>query len=443
MAPPNTLTTMYLDFIGKSEAPIILHRWSFLSTLGAIIGRRFMFKHGHMAIRPNLYTILIAEPATRKSNAIKIAKRLAIDAGYKKCTADKTTKEGFLTWMDGTHANSDKPKKGKDQTVQDFGLELLDQIDINAPREAWACADELYNFLGMRNMDFITMLGEFWDYDGVYEYKIRNAKDVRVPYPTTSLLGGCTYETFSLTFPHEAIGTGFMSRALLVHCDPLGDEFKITWPKPPDEAKREVLLLALNLILGIDADANRELLPDRAAMDLLESIYLSTSSAVKDQRFTHYNSRRFTHLLKLLIICTVDRLLVEDPNSLYDPSVELHSTREDVIYANTILSMTELSMPRALGEFGSSKYAKVQNKIVEMMRAHKGPVQFVEIWKAVMKDMDKMSDLAVQLQALSAAGLVTAVESKGYTYVEQRTDAMLYVNWDLLTEQEIELYKPQ
>lgn len=443
MAPPNTLTTMYLDFIGKSEAPIILHRWSFLSTLGAVIGRRFVFKHGHTTIRPNLYTVLIAEPASRKSTAIKIAKRLAIDAGFKRCTADRTTKEGFLTWMDGTHVAKEKAEKGKDQTIQEFGLELLEQLDINAPREAWACADELYNFLGMRNIDFITMLGEFWDYEGVYEYKIRNAKDVRVPYPTVSLLGGCTYETFSLTFPPEAIGTGFMSRALLVHCDPLGEHAKIAWPQPPDEEKRQVLLLALSLVLGIGANEERELEPDRAAMDLLETIYLTTAAAVRDQRFSHYNSRRFTHLLKLLIICTIDRLLVENPGALYDTSTPLVSTREDVIYANTILAMTEISMPRALGEFGASKYAKVQNKIVELLRASKTPVAFNNIWKAVMKDMDKISDLAVQMQALVAANLIEAAGHAGYTYVEQRVDPMLYTDWSLLTDQEIELYKPQ
>jgi len=100
-------------------------------------------------------------------------------------------------------------------------------------------------------------------------------------------------------------------------------------------------------------------------------------------------------------------------------------------------------MSRALGEFGSSKYAKVQNKIVELLRAHKVPVQFNDIWKAVMKDMDKISDLAVQMQALVAANLVEAVEHKGYTFVEQRADPMLYTDWSLLTEQEIRLYKPQ
>lgn len=442
MAPPNTLSTLYLDFIGKSEAPVILHRWSFMSMLGAVIGRRFIFKHGHSTIRPNLYTVLIAEPASRKSTAIKIAKRLAIDAGYKRCTADRTTKEGFLTWMDGTHTEKEKPKKGEDQTTQEFGLELLQNLNVDAPREAWAAADELYNFLGMRNIDFITMLGELWDYEGVYEYKIRNAKDVRVPYPAVALLGGCTYETFSLTFPPEAIGTGFMSRAILVHCDPLGDAHKITWPKPPDEKKREVLLLALNMIMGLEADSELEFLPDEEAMQLLDTIYMTTSSAVKDQRFTHYNSRRFAHLLKILIICTVDRLLVESPETLFDPSVQIFSTRDDVIFANTVLSMTELSMPRALGEFGSSKYAKVQNKIVEMLRARKVPVQFNDIWQAVVKDMDKISDLVIQMQALVAAGLVISVDHKGYTYVEQHHSDMLYVDWGLLHDQEIRLYKP-
>lgn len=441
MSQPNTLSTLYIDFVGKSEAPTILHRWSFISMLGAVIGRRFIFKHGHSIIRPNLYTVLIAEPATRKSTAIKIAKRLAVDAGYKRCTADRTTKEGFLTWMDGTHTDKEKTKKGENQTTQEFGLDLLDNLDLDAPREAWAAADELFNFLGQRNIDFITMLGEFWDYEGVYEYKIRNAKDVRVPFPTVALLGGCTYETFSLTFPPESIGTGFMSRAILVHCDPLDSSSRITWPVVPDETKREVILLALNMILSLDATDSIELEPDEEAMHLLDSIYI-TWKGVPDQRFAHYNSRRFAHLLKLLIICTIDRLLVESPESLFNPASKIKSSRGDVIFANTILAMTELSMPRALGEFGSSKYAKVQNKIVELLRTHKVPVQFNEIWKAVMKDMDKISDLVVQMQALVAGGMVVSIEGKGYTFIEQQHDPMIYTDWSLLHPQEIELYKP-
>ena len=145
MSQPNTLSTLYIDFVGKSEAPTILHRWSFISMLGAVIGRRFIFKHGHSIIRPNLYTVLIAEPATRKSTAIKIAKRLAVDKRYKRCTADRTTKEGFLTWMDGTHTDKEKAKKGENQTTQEFGLDLLDSLDLDAPREAWAAEDVLDN----------------------------------------------------------------------------------------------------------------------------------------------------------------------------------------------------------------------------------------------------------------------------------------------------------
>ena len=55
----------------------------------------------------------------------------------------------------------------------------------------------------------------------------------------------------------------------------------------------------------------------------------------------------------------------------------------------------------------------------------------------------KISDLAVQMQALVAANLIEAAGHAGYTYVEQRVDPMLYTDWGLLTEQEIQLYKPQ
>ena len=84
----------------------------------------------------------------------------------------------------------------------------------------------------------------------------------------------------------------------------------------------------------------------------------------------------------------------------------------------------------------------MQNKIVELLRTHKVPVQFNEIWKAVMKDMDKISDLVVQMQALVAGGMVVSIEGKGYTFIEQQHDPMIYTDWDLLHPQEIELYKP-
>ena len=70
-------------------------------------------------------------------------------------------------------------------------------------------------------------------------------------------------------------------------------------------------------------------------------------------------------------------------------------------------------------------------------------MEFNAIWKGVMKDMDKIGDLAVQLQSLVASGLVIPVAERGYTYVEQRHDPMMYTDWSLLHEQEIELYKPQ
>lgn len=440
MSQPLALSTLYFEFIGKSEAPMILHRWSYMSMLGAAIGRRFLFRHGHSTIRPNLYTIFVAEPGSRKSTAIKIAKRLVQAAGYKRCAADKTTKEGFLIWMDGTH-NKEDVKKRQDQDVKAFALDMLEGVSSDAPREAFACADELYNFLGMRNMDFITLLGELWDYEGIYEYKIRNGKDVRVPYPVVSLLGGCTFETFSLTFPPESIGTGFMSRTVLVHCDPLGDEHKITWPEPPDPLKEEGLLLALNLLLSLDPNMECVLGLSKEAMTLLDSIYRS-GIGVDDLRFTHYNSRRFSILLKLALICYVDRILVECPESLYDDKAPKELTRDDVIFAHTVLCMTEQGMPRSLGEFGASKFAKVQNKIIEILRSSTSPVQIQELWRLLMKDLDKMTELMSQLSTLTMAKMIVHIEGAGYTYIEPRKQQQQYVDWSLLTEQEQEHYAP-
>ncbi|MFK5283171.1 hypothetical protein ACI3PL_26730, partial [Lacticaseibacillus paracasei] len=77
------------------------------------------------------------------------------------------------------------------------------------PAESFIAADEFNNFIGLGNTDFISILGELWDYEGVYDYRLKNSKSVFIPYPTISILGGNTPTGFSQAFPPESIGQGF------------------------------------------------------------------------------------------------------------------------------------------------------------------------------------------------------------------------------------------
>src|SRR6476469_4766102 len=86
----------YLEYSSENEVPTFFHRWVAVVSLGALLGRQFSFSLGHFNIMPNMYAMLIGNPGTRKSTAIKIMRQLLIKSGYSHIAADKTTKEKFL-----------------------------------------------------------------------------------------------------------------------------------------------------------------------------------------------------------------------------------------------------------------------------------------------------------------------------------------------------------
>ena len=93
--PADDFFSAYLSYSSDTEVPINFHRWAIISALGAFLGRQYYFQHGAFSIHPNMYTMLIGSPGTRKSTAIKLVKKLLNDAGYETIAADKTSKEKF------------------------------------------------------------------------------------------------------------------------------------------------------------------------------------------------------------------------------------------------------------------------------------------------------------------------------------------------------------
>ena len=64
--------------------------------LGAWLERDIYCKFGRSKLYPNMYTLLMGAAGTKKSTAIKAAKNLLRNAGYKTFSAEKTSKEKFL-----------------------------------------------------------------------------------------------------------------------------------------------------------------------------------------------------------------------------------------------------------------------------------------------------------------------------------------------------------
>src|SRR6187402_2504281 len=101
------LFDMYFEYVKDTESPKVYHRWSIISAVATALGRRCWLPFGANRIFPNMYIMLVGNPGTRKSVAIKGVRKVLSAAGYDKFSAERTSKEKFLLDLQGdTSADS-------------------------------------------------------------------------------------------------------------------------------------------------------------------------------------------------------------------------------------------------------------------------------------------------------------------------------------------------
>ncbi len=419
---------LYREYTAESEAPAFYHLWSAFSSLAAFIGRDCWIDHGYFPIYPNLYLMLIGSPGTRKSTAIKLSKKLIIEAGYENIAAEKTSKEKFLFDLAAQNDHSllddgDAKKKRNGVDIMEANLWGEDDWLSKPPATTYIAADEFNDFLGSGNMEFVSLLGNLWDFNGVFKHRVKNGKSIAIPNPTINLFGGNTQTGFAHCFPPETLGQGFLSRLLLVYGEPTG--VKITFPKPPSAERTQQLLDSL---IRIKSTVTGRLSITDSAEVLLDRIY-KTFSPIDDSRFTNYANRRFTHLLKLCILCAASR----SSKSI---------SEEDVLFANTLLAHTESMMPKALGEFGKGKHSDVANTILTILDDQSRALSTKELFGAVSQDLDNPTQITQILASLELAGKIQKYEGKWLPKKQVRTDHdSTMVRWEMLTEQERNNYE--
>lgn len=428
MSHDKHLFDLYFEYVADTEAPLIYHRWSLIASVGAFLGRNYWLPFGAGKVLPNQYIMLIGNPGTRKSSAIKTSRRVLSSAGYSTFAAEKTTKEKFLLDLEGgdDEETNDygRPAKSRQVTNRDVlaNLELAngDASHDGIPREVFITADEFNEFAGAGNLDFLSMLGALWDWDDeatTYKHRFKNSKSLSIYQPTISIISGNTHTGFQQAFPAAAIGQGFLSRLVLVYSEPSGK--KITFPKPPSEA--------IAVAIGERFHAIKERVQGPATLtkkaeQMLDTIY-RTKKDLEDVRFKAYSTRRQTHLYKLCLVVAAMRVSTE-------------IAEDDVMLANTILSWTENSMDKALGEYGKSRHAEAVQNIMNALYTTMNPLSFEDLFKIARRDIEKRELLPEILNGLVAAGKIQFLPALQKFVAMQQTvdDKAKYVDFKLLKE---------
>lgn len=372
---------MYLQYTADTEATATFHRWSAIVGIGAFLERNIWIQLGATQIFPNHYAMLLGESGSRKSAAIKGFVRILKEAGYKTLAAEKTSKEKFS--QDLAHQSSSDPN-------QDISDELIfgAKADADAITPVLIACDEANDFFGLNNIEFLSMLGSWWDYRGVYDVKYKTSKSDAIPNPTPSILAGNTPTNFSLAFPPAIIGQGFFSRILLIHGERTRP--KIAWPTPPDPEDTAHIVKMLHMMkdqmLG-------ELIPTPGAKKLAEAIYKQPDQ-IHDERFASYFNRRYTHLLKLSLVIAACKF-------------EKEITEDTIIQANTYLTYIQNLMPKALGEYGRSADSATTQKLMQFIQRSPVPVTMKDLAKQASNDVQNLSALRQIIEKLVASDKVT------------------------------------
>jgi hypothetical protein len=363
-----------------------------------------------------MYVMLIGKAGTKKSTAVKIGCKLMEAAGYNKFAADKIRQEKFLIDLAKKETT---PGMGDSSDILD--MNLFGDDSKKDPVECFVAADEVNNFIGVGNLEFMSILGELWDIDKVFEYRLKNSESVDIPYPTISILSGNTFVGFNRLFPPEAIEQGFFSRMLFIYGEPTG--VKYTIPKSPDLELQEKLI---NQLHEIKSRVTGEITITDEAYAILDKIYQS-DEVMDDVRFEAYEARRIQHLLKLCMVVAASR-------------VSTVISKEVILEANTILTYTEQLMPKALGEFGRAKNSTSTHKVMEVIENHKLPITPQKIWKLVYQDFESRNQLFEILGNLTVAGKVQTVGSGGYLPIKKVRGEGIKgaVDWTILTNEERE-----
>lgn len=398
----------YLNYTGGTEVPTFFNRWACIGGLGAWAMQDVWFPFGSGKIYPNIYAMLVGDPGSRKSTAIKSMKSLLKEAGYTYFAGEKTSKEKFLEDL-ATNAAG-----GNDLNKLD---EMLFGSGENAATPTLIAADEFADFFGNNTMEFISLLGVLWDYTGVYSSKAKSGQ-VSITNPNISILGGNTVDTLARTFPPEAMGQGFFSRILFIYGEPNGR--KIAFPR---EVPQEHTIAMRDELLKMRECFSGEMVTTPEARKAMETIY-NRFHGLKDVRFASYSTRRFTHFIKLVMI-----------HAIADRSSKIELPH--VIRANTVLTHAEHFMPKALGEFGRARNSAVVHKIMQVIDRTNKPLELTDIWKEVQGDMDKIAELGEAIKSLVMSNKIQSVEG-GFLPMRQvqvEEDSPLY-DWDYLTNEE-------
>lgn len=356
----------YLTYVENSESPRMMHVFSFLTGCSAAMGRRFRLPFNSGYLYPNLYTVLVGPPGARKSSALEVIEaRVKAAAPGIRMAPDNTGGgvSGLVTAMMNNQkdaideefsmlSNLNNAGFGASNSLDAIGSMRLPDVEPEDVNSMWICSEELTNLLRRGADEIISYMLKMYDNKA---YKYQNGKTkLEITQGQLNMLAATTSQMIQSHMPVETIGQGLTSRIIFVYG---AERFKYLWRGAsynPD------LALQIDAKLSWLANSKQDFHFDTDVETLLEGYY-EEAPKLSDPRFVYYNERRFTHLLKIAMILAA-----------LDESEKIK--RSHVYDAQMLLSVVEMRMPDAFGEFGLSKESVARQQLLDFLKQSIHPI---------------------------------------------------------------------
>lgn len=364
----NEYLNQYMAMVEETESPRIYHVWGAIAAVAATMGRRCFFRWGTGEKFANHYIVMVGNPSTRKSSALRIPAKLVRKNTGIKFAPDDTAgqRQGLISAMlrDSSKTN-DTYLNGKKLVIDDgpafADLSLLDIASLSTESDdqdlvlaqkidqqhLFSASQEFSRFIGENASQLLDFLTSSWDGDP-YIYQTKTEQTI-LKNPLLNIFGVTTPSSLARALPKNAGNQGILSRVILVY----GSKKYKSIPSPVDLPDAEKFWVN-ERIADIYNTMEGEFAETDEARNYREELY-TYQPQIADTRFSYYCDRRYDHLIKLALVLAGSRLSKE-------------ISLEDYQEAHKILCATEIGMPDALGEFGMHPLAILKQQILEFMK---------------------------------------------------------------------------
>lgn len=333
--------TVFRQYMDNTETPPDYTDWAAISSIACALGKKVWVNYAdRWLIYPNLYIILVGLPASGKTTAQDITRRLVRNLDLP-LVAEVQTKEAICKEME-SQLRTDL-----------YGSTQVQQSPM------CMFPTELSNFLGTAQsgtsmIDFLTTV---YDRD-IYDYKTKNMGQNTIIEPCVNILS-CTTPSWIRTLNKGAvISGGFARRCIFVNAEATGK--RIAFPRLTEEQKECLNYCQKHLTNLIESQSYYGEMEFSSGFEDQFTLWYETREISDDPNIQHWDKAR--HILGFKVATCL--AAGQTP-----PSKTI--TWELYWEAIGLIKQTESKLIELLSTTGSNRLAAVAAQAIDMIRAKK------------------------------------------------------------------------